>query len=168
MVGDLGDRADGAARALADALLLDRDGGREAFDRLDLGAGELVEELARVAREALDITSLALGVERVEGEARLAGAGGARDDDEAVAGDRDVDVLQVVRAGAVDRDLGRVTAGRELGDRLEVPGEARILGLAGLSHRRSPQPPKEPFLSTWVCLRSTSIHFTYSASVFCW
>jgi hypothetical protein len=153
VVGDLGDRADGAAGALADALLFDRDGRREALDRLDVGAGELVEVLAREGREALDITSLALGVERVEGEARLARAGRAGHDDELVAGDREVEVLQVVGAGTADFDLGRIAAGGEGGDRRVVPGEAGLAVLPreptpnerirfgagrGLNHRRSP------------------------------
>jgi hypothetical protein len=162
----------GAAGTLADALLLDRDGGREALDRLDVGAGELVEELARVAREALDITSLALGVERVEGEARLAGAGGAGDHDQLVARDREVDGLQVVGARAVDRDLFGIPARSEARDRLEVPGESWIGGArrrtAGGRAGSRPQPPNEPLRSMWVCLRSTSIHLTYSVSVFCW
>ena len=135
VVGDLGDRADGAAGALADAFLLDRDGGGQSLDRLDFGACQLIEELPCVARQALDITPLTLGVERVEGEARFAGAGGAGDDDELVARNRDVDVLQVVGARAVDRDLFGITAGGQSGDRLEIPGEA---GIDGISSQKSP------------------------------
>ena len=39
VVGDLGDRADGRARALAEALLLDGDGGAQSLDALDPGFG---------------------------------------------------------------------------------------------------------------------------------
>ena len=40
---------------------------------------ELTEELPRVGAEGLDVAALALGVERVEGEARLARAADARE-----------------------------------------------------------------------------------------
>jgi hypothetical protein len=63
-----------------------------------------VKELAGVGRQRLDVAALPLGVDRVEGEARLARAGQARDDHELVAGDVDVDVLEVVLAGAPHLD----------------------------------------------------------------
>jgi hypothetical protein len=55
-----------------------------------------------MAGEGLDVAALALGVDGVEGEGGLAGAGDAGDDDELVAGYDDVDVLEVVLAGAAD------------------------------------------------------------------
>jgi hypothetical protein len=39
VVGDLGDGADGGARALAQPLLLDGDGGAQPLDALDAGFG---------------------------------------------------------------------------------------------------------------------------------
>jgi hypothetical protein len=86
VVVDLGDGADGGARVVGGALLLDGDGGREAAQVLDLGALELAEELARVGGEALDVAALALGVEGVEGEAGLARAADAGEDDELALG----------------------------------------------------------------------------------
>ena len=68
VVVDLGDGADGGARVLARRLLLDRDGGGEAFDRVDLGLLHLLEELARVRGERFHVAALALGVDRVEGQ----------------------------------------------------------------------------------------------------
>ena len=49
VVVDLGDGADGRARALAGRLLLDADGRRQAADVLDLRLLHLAEELAGVA-----------------------------------------------------------------------------------------------------------------------
>ena len=78
VVVDLGDRADGRARVARRALLLDRDRRRQAADALVLRLLHLAEELARVGRQRLDVAALALGVERVERERRLAGARRAR------------------------------------------------------------------------------------------
>src|SRR4029077_11248026 len=68
MVSDLRDRADRRARVPADALLLDGDRRRQPLDAVAVGLRHLLEELAGVGRERFDVPSLALGVERVEGE----------------------------------------------------------------------------------------------------
>ena len=100
VVVDLGDRADGRARVLAAGLLLDRDGRREPFDRVDVGLLHQAEELAGVGGQGLHVAALPFGVDRVEGERRLARAREPGDDGEPVAGDRDRDVLEVVLARA--------------------------------------------------------------------
>jgi hypothetical protein len=110
VVVDLGDGADRRARIARRGLLLDRDGRRQPLDRLDVGLLHLVEELASVGRERLDVAALALGVERVEGERGLAAAGQAGDHDEPVARDVHVHVAQVVDTRAADRDVGRAGA----------------------------------------------------------
>ena len=69
VVVDLGDRGDGRARVARGRLLLDRDGGREAVDMLDIGLLHHLEELARIGAKALDVAALALGIDGVEGEA---------------------------------------------------------------------------------------------------
>ena len=74
VVVDLGDRADGRARVRRRRLLLDRDRRRQPADALVLRLLHLAEELARVRRQRLDVAALALGVERVERERRLARA----------------------------------------------------------------------------------------------
>ena len=79
--------------------------GREALDGVDVGALDLVEELARIGGEGLDIAALALGVDGVEGERALAGAGEAGDHGEGVAGDAHVDVAQIVLARPAHRDV---------------------------------------------------------------
>ena len=79
VVVHLGHGADRRARVARRRLLVDRDRRREALDRVDVGLVHLPQELARVGRERLDVAALALGVERVEGERRLARSGQARD-----------------------------------------------------------------------------------------
>ena len=105
VVVDLGDRADRRARVARRALLVDGDGRREPVDLVDVGLLHLAEELARVGAQALDVAALALGVDGVEGQAALARTGQAGDDDEPVARERDVDVLEVVFACAANDEL---------------------------------------------------------------
>ena len=104
VVVDLGDGADRRARIARRRLLLDRDGGRQAFDRIDVGLLHQFEELAGVGRQALDVAALAFGIDRVEGERGLAGARQAGDHHQAIARQVEVDVLQIVLASAADRD----------------------------------------------------------------
>ena len=69
VVVDLGDGADGRARVAVGRLLVDRDRRRQALDEVDVGLVHLPEELPRVGRQRLDVAALALGEDRVEGEA---------------------------------------------------------------------------------------------------
>ena len=90
---------------------------------LDLRPLELPEELPRVRAQRLDVAALALGVERVEGEARLARAAGAGEDDELALRDREVVDGEVVLARADDLD--------EVGLAGALHGEVRFLGAFG-------------------------------------
>ena len=110
VVVDLRHRADRRARVARRRLLVDRDRGRQPLDVLDVGLLHLPEELARVRRQRLDVAALALGVDRVESERRLARSAEPGDDDQPVAGQREVDVLEIVLARAPDDD--RVEAAR--------------------------------------------------------
>jgi hypothetical protein len=67
-----GDRADGRARRLGERALLDGDGGAQPIDSLDIGLRELLEKLSCIGAQRLDVTPLALGVDGVECERRLA------------------------------------------------------------------------------------------------
>ena len=104
IVVDLGDRADRGPGVATAGFLVDGDRRGEPFDVVHIGLFHLAEELAGVGGERLDVASLAFGVDRVEGEGGFTGAGHARDDDELVSGDGDVDVLEVVLASATDND----------------------------------------------------------------
>ena len=105
VVVDLGHGADRRARVAARRLLVDRDRGAEPVDRVDVGLLHHLQELARVRAQALDVAPLALGVDRVEGQARLARARQAGDADQLVPREADRDVLEVVLPGAVDDEL---------------------------------------------------------------
>ncbi len=107
VVVDLGDGAHRGARVLADRFLLDGDGGGEPLDRVDVGLLHLLEELAGVGGEGLDVPPLPLRVDRVEGQRRLPRARDPGDHDQAVPGDLHVDVLQVVLARSAHEDVGQ-------------------------------------------------------------
>ena len=96
IVVNLRDGADRGTGVVAGALLLDGNGGREPFDRIDVGLAHLFEELTGIGRERLDVPPLSLGIDRVEGQRRLARPAQPRDHDEPVARDRHVDVLEIV------------------------------------------------------------------------
>ena len=118
VVVDLGDRADGGARVPRRGLLVDGDGRREPFDEVDVGLLHLAQELPGVGRQRLHVPSLALGVDRVEGERGLPGAGQAREHDQLVARKVERDVLEVVLTGTVDDEaVGAHTAGQCRGER---------------------------------------------------
>ena len=105
VVVDLGDGADRRARVARGRLLVDRDGRRQALDRVDVGLLHQPQELARVGRERLDVAPLPLRVDGVEGEARLARAREPGHHDQRVARQLEVDALQVVLAGTGDDHL---------------------------------------------------------------
>ncbi len=105
VVVDLGGRADRRPWVARPGLLLDRDGRRQPLDRIDVGLVHLVQELPRVGRQRLDVAPLPFGVDRVERQRRLARPREPRDDDQLVARDLDVDVLEVVLARPLDDDL---------------------------------------------------------------
>lgn len=64
---DFGDGADGRPGIVRDSFLLDRNGWGQAGDVVYVWFVEYPEELARIGREGLDISSLPLGENRVEG-----------------------------------------------------------------------------------------------------
>ncbi len=106
VVVDLGDGAHGRPRVAGGGLLVDRHRRGQALDEVDVGLVHLAEELAGVGRQALHVPALALGEDRVEGEARLAGPGEAGEHDQGIPGQVEGHVLEVVLAGtAHDQSL---------------------------------------------------------------
>jgi hypothetical protein len=105
IVVDLGDGPHGRAGIVAGRLLLDGDRGGEAFDRIDVRLFHESEELPGVGGQGLDVPALSLGVDRVEGEGRLARSREPGDDRQLVPGDPNRDVLEVVFASAGDDEV---------------------------------------------------------------
>ena len=125
VVVDLGDRAHRRARVARGGLLVDRDGRAEALDRVHVRLVHLAQELARVRGQRLHVAALPLGVDRVECQARLTGPGQARDHDQRIARQPQVEILEVVLAGARIRlsrhsDSLRITSVEPLADRTPV------------------------------------------------
>ena len=102
VVVDLGDRPDRGPGVARRRLLVDRDRRGEALDEVDVGLVHLAQELPGVGRQRLDVAPLALGVDGVERQRRLARPRQAGEDDQLVARQLDADVLEVVLPGAPD------------------------------------------------------------------
>src|SRR6266540_2208190 len=100
VVVDLGGGADRRARRPDRVLLLQGHRRADLLDLVHVGTVDPLEEHPGVGREGLDVTPLALGEERVESERGLTGAGHPGHDGEAVVGDLERDVLEVVLSGA--------------------------------------------------------------------
>ena len=77
---------------------------REAFDQIDIRFFQLLDELPRIGRHAVEKTALAFGEKEIEGDGRFARAAQAGDDDHLVARNSERDVLEVMLARAVDGD----------------------------------------------------------------
>ena len=70
-------RGHGGAGISGGVFLLDGDGWSEAVDEVNVWFFNTFQELAGVGAERFDVAALALGVDGVEGEGTLAGAGDA-------------------------------------------------------------------------------------------
>ena len=75
-------------------------------DMVDVGLGHLPQELPGKARQAFDVAPLAFGIQRVEGQRAFARPADAGQANQLVAGQDQIDVPQVVFAGAFDDDIG--------------------------------------------------------------
>jgi len=101
VVINLGGRAAGRTRVPRGVLLPDRNRRAQAGNFIDLRAVYALEELAGVSRERFDVTTLAFGIESVKGQARFAGPADSGHHREAVERNANIDVPQVVLAGAL-------------------------------------------------------------------
>ena len=104
VVGDLGHGSDSRAGRAHRVLAVDGDGRGDVLDALHLGPVHAVHELPGIGGEGLHVAPLALGVEGVEGEGRLARTAHAGDHRDLVQRDFKVQVLEVVLARADDAD----------------------------------------------------------------
>ena len=140
IVVNLRHRADGGAGIAARRLLFDGDRRRETFDMVDIRFLHHLQELPGVGRQALHIPSLAFGIDRIEGEGRLAGTGKPGDHAQLVPGQIDVDALQVVLPRAADGEVflfGHFRSRRHRSD-WRGPAKAQSLRHPVSKRRRTP------------------------------
>ena len=102
VVVDLSRRSYSRARIPDAVLLADRYGWANPLDAVDVRFLHALEELPRIRRQRLDISTLPFGVDRVEGERRLPRPADTGDDHQLARGQRDVDVLEIVRPRAAN------------------------------------------------------------------
>ena len=102
VVVHLGDGADGGAGVAAGRLLVDGDGRGQPVDKVHVGLVHLTEELPGIRRQRLHVAPLALGEDRVERQAGLAGTGQPGEHDQGVAREVKRDILEVVLACAAN------------------------------------------------------------------
>jgi hypothetical protein len=107
VIVDLGAGGHGRPGVAGGASLLDRDRRADPLEEVEGGFLHPLQELAGVGGEALHVAALALGVERVEGEAALARPRHPRHHHELAGGHGDVDSLQVVDADSPSDDFRR-------------------------------------------------------------
>ncbi len=105
VVGDFGNGAHRRAWVVARGFLLDGDSWGEPANGFVTWLLHLAEKLPRVSREGFHVTTLAFGVEGVEGEGGFPRAGHAGHDYELFLWDANVNVLEVVFPGALDVDV---------------------------------------------------------------
>ena len=104
VIVDLGHRGHRAA-GVADACPLVNGNCRlQSVDDVHVGPLELVQELPRIDRKALDILALSLGIKRVVGQRTLARPAGPGDDHQPVARNVQIHVPQIMHPRAANAD----------------------------------------------------------------
>ena len=127
MVRQLGDGSDRRSPGLRCRALSYGERGGQAVEAVVVGTREPVQELLRVGRDALDVAPLPLGVDRVEGEGGLTRAAHAGDDGQRGPRKGDVDVLEVVLAGAEEGNHRHPGRSRAVGHGTILPaGHRRV------------------------------------------
>ena len=93
---DLGDRGDRRARVARRRLLVDGNRRAEAVDLIDVRLFHQSQELSGIAGKALDVASLPLGIDGIEGQTGLTRPAQSGNHHELVARYLNTDILQVV------------------------------------------------------------------------
>ena len=107
VIVDFGDRADGTPGVPSSGLLLDRDRRTQPVDSVDIGLAHLAEELAGIARQALDVPALAFGVQGVKRQRAFTRPRDPGEADQGAARQVERDVTKVVLAGTFDPYIRR-------------------------------------------------------------
>ena len=123
IVVDLGRGGDRRARIARGVLLPDGDGGSDAVDDIDVGLLDALQKLPRVGGKRLHVAALALGVNGVERQRRLARSRNSRHHRHGVVRNFEVDVLQIVDARSAYDDA-LVRHGPQVSGREESAGSA--------------------------------------------
>ena len=110
VIVQLRDGADRGAGVPVDRLLIDGNGGAEPLHMLHPRLFHVPQELPRVGRQRFQEPALPFLVQRIEGQRGFSGAAHPGEHGERVAGQSDVNGLEIVLAGADDDDVFR--AGR--------------------------------------------------------
>ena len=105
IIVDLRHGAHGGPGVFAGGFLVDGDSGAEALDIVHVRLVHLAQKHPGVGRKALHIPSLALGVDRVEGQRGFSAAGYTGHHHQLVPGDGDVDIFQVIGPGTFYNDI---------------------------------------------------------------
>ena len=93
---DFRDGTDGRAGVVAGGLLLDRDDRAQASDGLDFRLFQYAHEMFGICRQRIHVPPLTFGIYGIEGKGRLSASAESRDDDEAVAGNRQRNSFKIV------------------------------------------------------------------------
>jgi hypothetical protein len=104
VIGELGHGANRGTRGAHRVGLVDRDRRWNALDPVHLRLVHALQELARVRREGLHVAALAFGIEGIEHQRRLAGAGHAGHDQQFIQRKIEIELLEVILARAADAD----------------------------------------------------------------
>ncbi len=138
-VVDLGDRADRAPAGLAALRPGDGDGRRDAVDPVGVRLVQLLEELAGIRRERLDVSALPFGVERVERQRALPRPADPGDGDQPIERQVEIHPLEVMGPHAAQADRTRGIDGPLLP--LPVPADRRFRRVpAGCARTRTSSP----------------------------
>lgn len=110
VIVDFRNRADSGTRIVAGGFLLNGNRRRQALNQVHIGLVHHLQKLPRIGGQALDITPLPFGIQRVKRQRRLAAARQPGYHHQLVAWNVQIDVFQIMRARAADAD-GVVVAG---------------------------------------------------------
>ena len=104
IIEDLGRGGNCRSRIACGIFLLDRYGGRNSVDQVDVRLLDPFQKLARVGRQRFDVTTLALRVDRIEGERRLPRTGDAGNHGQSVVLNLKINVLEVMNSGPANHN----------------------------------------------------------------
>ena len=130
---ELGDAPDRAPARPAPPALTDRDGGRDAVNRVGIGLIETFEELSRVARKRLHVPTLAFGIQRVEGQRTLPRTADAAEDDKPIQRQVEIDPLQIMYPHATEPDAAHRIIGHRPCLNLSISSTPRLVIVAVIS-----------------------------------